>query len=321
MPSWSLYHGISCQSLRVTPRTNIRSFSKSTTKSAEASIQGIIHGVRGSINNVPVLVSTASETKYNVISEEFAHQCRLEIRKYTDTFVVGDGREISAVGKTNASWQFDGEAVGMETVEFVVLSRCSRPVIFGNNFLRHTRTLRTNWHRLKWETAEPDFSCVHILGDSPQSIAGTIGRNPVHALPATGCDINLVSEKYVHSLKLSHRVREERKNPIKLMDGSMVKSVGEIGLTWAFGDERFLDSWPWLRFSVLPDCPYDVVLGRDLLFNSNAFLRYSGCLRKETPSSHKLEAGITIMPSILLAFSKKPSTVALILRSKKNTDQ
>lgn len=202
-------------------------------------VDGLVHGVRGSINDEPVFASTAPEIKVNVISESFAHQCKLEIQKSRNSFILGHGRKIESVGKTSAIWQFDRETMDKGRADFVVLSKCSRPVILGNDFLSQTQTLTTNWHRLRQQAIPAeDFSCVHIFGDSPHSIAGRIRKQPIYALPATGCEVNLVSEEYILSRGLGHKVDKRRKTWLKLIDGSLLQASGEIRMPWAFGDEK-----------------------------------------------------------------------------------
>jgi len=215
---------------------------------------------------------------------------------------------VKPTGTAKAVWQFDGEVMDKGVVDFVVLPDCSRPVIFGHDFLDRTGTMTSNWHRLRVEAVPAeDFSCVHILGEPPQCIAGRIRKVPVHALPATGCEINLISERYLLLRDLGDKVNKDIKDWIKLTDGRLVQTTGVIRMSWAFGSEKWLNIWPGLYFSVLPDCPYDVVLGQELLYDSNAFLRYSDCFRKTIPNScHLLQAGIAVTPSIILAFRRKP---------------
>jgi len=112
-------------------------------------IVALRHGIYSNIRKVPVCASTASDTKYNVISEALASQCGLKIHSWSTPLMIGSGSRATAIGKVLTEWKFEGERRQNSSIGFLVFPCCSRPVALGNDFLKSTSTMITNWHRLK----------------------------------------------------------------------------------------------------------------------------------------------------------------------------
>lgn len=270
-------------------------------------VQTSVYGIYGSVNGTPVHATAASETRLNIISADFAKECRLEIGPLKHSCTLANSTRIESIGKATGIWQFDGEFF-QRAIEFLVLPESSRPVVLGLDFLSRTRTLKTNWHRIRSRRVfEEPFYCLHLLDHAPRVIAGTVNGEPVLAIPSTGCEMNLVSESYLQRRGLDSRMLKDDAQQVKLADGSLAQTTGRIRMRWRFGDEGLLDSWS-LTFLVMRDCLYDVVLGQDLLYQSNAFLQYEDCFRDVDSArirSTGFHAGIASVPFFMLAFQRK----------------
>lgn len=268
-----------------------------------------LYGIHGLVNGAAVYAAPASETRLNLMSAGFARECGIDVRPFRYACSLAHGKKIESVGRGTAMWQFQGEFM-RRSVEFLILPETSRPVILGSGFLACTHTLTTNWHRIRKQTVPASgVHCLHLLDCPPGAVAGTVRGEPVLAVPGTGCEINIISDAYVQRRGLEKRVhREEWDRPwVRLANGSLVKTQGRISLSWRFGDEGVMSSWA-LDFWVLENCDYDVILGQDVLFGSNAFLAYEDCFKNRKPTSRfndPLEAGVSPLPALMLAFRRK----------------
>jgi len=249
--------------------------------------RSILYGVHGHINDQRIFAATATETVANVISESFAAECGLQISSLTtrQRLSMPDGGEVQPVGITAADWTFKGERASRVSVDFLVLRSTSRPVILGDEVLRRTGTIGVNWRRLRLApTAAENFSCIHMLGDRTNTIAGTIGWVPVYAVAATGSEVNLISQDFVEkhwSMRLKARSLGDD-HSVKLIDGRTFPIERTVVFRWRYGSEYH--GWP-AEFVVFPGLPYDVVLGQQLLYGSGAFFNYAGYFRKERPTT------------------------------------
>jgi hypothetical protein len=266
--------------------------------------RSVLHGIHGKVNSTAVFASAASETNINVISEAFARDCELDISPYTQSqsLQIADGQTAAPIGITTAEWSFKDERTSETTVEFMVLASPSQPVILGADFLGRTNTLDTKWHRLQ-TTSVPgeDFSCVHILGDRPNSISGKLDSVPVSALAATGSEVNLVSMQFIEECGLKSRCKVPiEEHYVKLIDGFPISIERTIKLHWQYGsDQKF-----WLaEFVVLPNLMCDVVLGQQLLYGSGAFIKYAYCFESQRPTT--CQSGIAFPHSIFFGFAAK----------------
>lgn len=289
-----------------------RMFARQGSKPEFPKAVSILHGVHGHVNGRAVFASAASESITNVISETLARECSLHVSPAVsgEWLLLPDGREIKPVGIATGKWSFRGETSIQATVDFAVLKSPSRPLILGSDLLRSSRTTDINWHRLRTRTTEPeDFSCVHIVGEPPSSIAGKLEGNPIYALAATGCEVSLVSLDFVTKNYLKFKWKSPKEpHSLKFIDGGCIPIDKTIVLHWQYGDEW--TEWP-AEFVVVPGLPWDVVLGQQFLYGSGAFFRYVNCFRKARPTSR--QAGISAMPSLLmLSFAAKPGEFPFI---------
>lgn len=270
-----------------------------------------VYGIYGSVNGAKVHATPASETGLNLMSAAFAKESGIEVRPFAHRCTFANGLESGPLGTAFGDWQFEGEFL-QHRVQFVVLPETSRPVVLGADFLMRTETLDTHWHRIReGRIDDDDFHCLHICDDVPQSVIGTLAKQPVLAVPATSCEMNIVSQAYVALRDLEDNVRSDdcSRRCLKLADGTYIRSKGRIHLPWRFGNEGWMDTWG-LDFDVVEDCRYDVILGKDVLYKSDAFITYEDCFKSMEPSScttSLLRSGISKLPFFMLAFRKRPS--------------
>ena len=267
----------------------------------------VVHGLHGTVNGHDAFATLASETSKNVISAELAEKYHLRIQptKATNKYVLPNGETAKPIGITKGEWTFRGESASKTLLDFLVLKSPSRPLILGNDLLDESNTLDINWHRVRTISIEPeDYSCVNMLGEAQDSVAGRLNGTPIYAVAATGCEVNLVSEDFVDEHCSKHDLRRPTEpHSLKLIDGTFLPIKKTVVLTWQYGDER--DRWR-AEFVVVDDLPYDVVLGQEFLYGSGVYFRYADCFRDQRPTC--MRTGISFKPSLLmLAFAPKPS--------------
>lgn len=236
------------------------------------------HGIYGSIDGKPVFATAATESRFNVISREMAESCHLPISQHSSTLGQGYCGQSTTIGRCNVMWTFEGDFMDQVPVEFHVLPKCPSSIVLGLPFLMRTKTLTRNWHRLRVRQIPmpPQHTpSLHLLDITQHAIVGTLAKQRVLALPATGSDLNAVSETFVRARGLAHRIEQEDWDiyPVGLIDGRIIETQGTVTLPWRFGDGRMWDNWH-TDFAVLQDIPYDVILGRQLLYESGAYSRY-----------------------------------------------
>jgi hypothetical protein len=265
--------------------------------------RSVLHGVHGHINGTAIFASAASETSINVISRAFAHECGLKISPSpstsTECLVLPSGQNAETIGIASAEWTFKGEMFSKIGINFIVLESSSRPVILGADILQRTRTFDLNWHRIQTTSVPAEnFSCVHILGDLSNSIAGRLDSIYLSALAATGSEVNLVSMRFIEDSGLKSDLRTPlEEHWVKLVDGSYIPIDRTVVLNWQYGDES--KHWP-AEFVVVSDLPCDVVLGQQFLYGSGVFFRYTDCFRARRPTT--IRSGIGAAPVLLRGF-------------------
>jgi hypothetical protein len=275
-----------------------------------------IHGLHGVLNGVAVFTSPAAESCYNVISARFAKHCGLSIRGKPHDLVLANGRKTRCLGRTTGNWSFRGEIIHNQELDFLVLPECTRDVVLGHKVLQETQTLNTNWHRLeKLETYHDAdaMPCTQVLGHVKHRIVGTLEKKRLHAVPGTGSEVNILSEDCLRERGLLWLLERDTQRFLKLIDGSEVKTVGQVRAAWRFGRDR----WPWqthiVTFDVLSDCPHDVVLGQKLLFESFAYICHAECFvehSSNTPSYWQpMRSGAALVPAFM-RLGAAPKTAA-----------
>ena len=220
----------------------------------------------------------------NIISKHLAEALGLELFKYEsesdNSFRLPTGKMIHAIGFVKASWQFLWEPLLLREQVLAVLPECVFDVLIGSPFLRLTKSMSTNKHRISRMPRANGLRvrCVNLVGCPSQRMMGMLGSEPVAALPDYGSEPNLISHEYAKSRGWVYDSSVEYKNLIMFADGSTDETAGEITLPWTFGNWT-RGSTQTVRFSVLHGCVFDVILGQDFLDDTDAFARYPESFR------------------------------------------
>jgi hypothetical protein len=170
-------------------------------------------------------------------------------------------------------WRFSKEKKEYN-IACAVLETCTPGMILGGNFLRDTKTLTENAHRLISKMIQiPSRRHVHLLGSQRQRVWGKLNGEMSTALPDLGSDVMLISEKYAQRMGL--HVDKERDHQVELefVDGSRSFTDGIVyDVEWEFGDSgtKFTTNFYVLRG--LEDV--DIVLSNDFLDRCKAFTTY-----------------------------------------------
>lgn len=265
-----------------------------------------IYGVEGDLNGIPAFASIATESRHNVVSSSFIRECGLTSESSRTAGQNARGLKIGSEGSIKATWTFSEDDGSDHQATFEVLPHCPHSILLGQDFVQRTKTLTTNWHRVRRKDVESTLDpSVNLFGQSSFCVFGSISGEPIHALAATGCERSLVSAKFVQRRKAHRGIFGSKKAHVAFVDGTTAQTHGRIAGVWAFGDDPYADAF-LVEFGILPDLPYDVVLGQDLLFGTNAFLNYPDFFHEHEPtlSSSDSSAGLHAIPLILL--STKP---------------
>jgi hypothetical protein len=253
----------------------------------------------GSVKNI-VSKSLATRENWEIRREP-------EDLKY---FEMGSGKCTRSIGRVRVPVQLPGKTLQTPKQWFYVFETCAVDMVLGMEFLEEAEVLTKNRHLLEACPAElRDFSALLWIG-SPKhdNSAGAVknrlrcsldGRDLV-AVADTGSDLNMMSFECAKRERFQIDTREEAKTWVKFGDGSMSRTIGQVyicslNLDWrttetpvskqilpSFSNNKGKvgigssqeddDEGPFCTvFHVLPGLPCDVIFGRDLLDQLDAF--------------------------------------------------
>lgn len=243
-------------------------------------------------------------SKDNIMSLDFANKLRLKIRSRPQDirqFQLGNGKIVQSIGRARAGVDLIGSPLGQRRRWFSVFATCPVPLIFGKRFLIKTEIYAKNAHLLEDCPAEQDDmpSLLWIGGHRRQMICSLDGHD-LAAVADTGSDLNFISSKCAKRLRKASltidRRREARKR-IRFGDCSESETTGQLyvenlgldrrneGSTVSdigFSDDgmsapktsqesTYASTSLGQIFHVLPSLPCDLILGRQLLEQTDAF--------------------------------------------------
>jgi len=243
----------------------------------------------------------------NIMSESFARECNLKIRrrpKDIKTFELGNGKYIPSIGRVSVSVQLPGHVFDCRKHWFYVFATCPVPVILGMPYLDEAEIFTRNRHLL--ETCPPELGRISTLlwiasprqksHESPRNrFMCSLDRHKLEAVADTGSDLNLMS---LHCAKREgFRIDRRREARIRIQVGNATEAetVGQVqvhsfSLNWreapTLEDTSQSDHAPGalqhdekeddedndeIIFHVLPGLPCDVIFGRELLEQADIF--------------------------------------------------
>ena len=185
-------------------------------------------------------------------------------------------------------WTFEDRPDEPYMLVFHLLPDCAHSIILGNAFLAETETLTRNRHRIQVETVHGQgIQHVNVAGSLNQRLIGCLDGMETLALPDTGSEVHIVSEAYARKRGFDINTNHEHRNILRLANGSVQETVGQIEADWTCGEGGGGGS-KTLTFEVLAGCPYEVIIGQGLLFDDDVFLTPADWL-VEDPSSNAEE--------------------------------
>lgn len=281
------------------------------------------------LQNKEQIACPDSGSEKNIMSETFANQNNLPISRTgrdIKQFELGSGKIIRSMGRVSASVELLGSTLGRKRRWFYIFPTCPVPLILGMAFLAEAEILTKNRHMLENCPSElSNISSLLWIGSprnrcSPRNRMKCCldGRNLV-GIADTGSDLNFMSLHCAKREGFYIDTREEARRCVQLGDGTEAETIGQVyvsnlSLNWrepsteptpesnptpedptsAEPSSQQKESFSTV-FHVLPGLPYDVILGRDLLYEMDAFNHCPDLLCTQTSrKSHLFELNILI---------------------------
>lgn len=243
--------------------------------------------LEGFVDGKYVQVKPDTGAQANFMSLSFAESLGLaldqEDMESRIGFPMANGQNIWSVAQVSARWRFKNAVSDSYELKFFVLEKLIYDVVIGDEFLQSTQTMSVYEHRLSW--APRSKSILHIrhvnlLGDPNQRIRGILDEKSTSALPDSGAEPNLVSYDYAKRRGwLTCRLSGDR-NLLQYPDGSLSKTEGQVHAIWQFNRGQEFHAKREVSFEVVRNLQFDIVLGQDLLEDTNAYTDQADCFHE-----------------------------------------
>ena len=228
------------------PRTPIRD-TNARTETTFASLQKIFH-LRSRPQCLPIYVDrylvdacADSGSPINCIRADYAGYLGAIIQPVVRQFKLPiQGHFIHSIGVTTLKCSFPAQRSSKLPTEFLVFPRLACKVIFGNGFLTSTKTLSKHRYRLKDVEAAHTTPVIRSVGSTGlTTVECWLDEIPIHSLPDTGADLNLISANLAASIAArrvnqSTEINDSEVTTIEFADCSTVTTRGTIRLTISF---------------------------------------------------------------------------------------
>ncbi|GKT54382.1 hypothetical protein ColTof4_13828 [Colletotrichum tofieldiae] len=199
---------------------------------------------------------------------------------------MANGKFVDTIGSFKAVWKFASDPTKSWKITFYVVNKLVHDAVLGKDFLMCSETMTKHRHRLS-RLKKPihtlqglQMLSVNNIGAVTQRLQGMIVGDPVEALPDSGSEPNLLSLNYVIRRGFHDLVNTNDIRMIQLADGTVQKTMGSMWLNWAYASSSGDNSDKWfehfVEFHVLDGCAYDVILGQDVLKDTDAFVTHEG---------------------------------------------
>lgn len=239
------------------------------------------------VKALPDTGSTQNVIDKNLVQSLFPYKPVHPVDEFTDNLLVAPDRQpIPCIGKIHLSWMFKGESE-KHCLSFYVVENCSKAVIIGNGFLRQTETMSNHRHRLELtKPCESDIPPGHLLSEGVnearqdeclrQLIRGRINETDAVASLDTGCEANLMSDKYAKSHKLTIMPLSTSEQHVKYANGRRGDMLGQVEVDWSFSDTS--DKAAKVVFYVLKTCIHPVIFGQRFIFSEDPWCNHEPAL-------------------------------------------
>lgn len=273
---------IGCQLPFKTYRKQKRQRRSNKTRRRIMVLPGLING-----SKVSALPDTGAGR--NMMSERFARSQKIQVRRGPEsrsTYKLANGRSVRSRGIAVVRWKFGEKEVEEYKLEFHILPDCVYDVIIGQEFLEASDTLSANRHRLQLQESTPrDVRYVNLCGSPCQTLLGFIDGEPIGALPDTGSEVNIMSELYAERRGYKINKIESDMDELQFADGSSQRTIGKIDARWAFNDDP--GGSVTITFEILSQCPYEVIIGQNILYDHDVYNKHTACLVKNVADKRK----------------------------------
>lgn len=310
------------------------------------------------IKNKEHVACPDSGSAKNIMSESLANECGLKIRrtpKDIKQFELGSGKRISSLGRVRVPVELLGNTLGRKKCWFYIFLTCPVPLILGMPFLEEGEILTKNRHMLESCPAElSNISSLLWIGSSCSSTSPhnrfecSLDGHELEAVADTGSDLNLMSLKCAKREGFQIDRRREARRRIRIGDGTETETIGQVciynlSLDWRKAPtttDRLVDNnntdstshetSPEMDgtnfgtiFHVLPGLPCDIIFGRNLLDQTDAFnlcpsLYPTRQLKKDNP--FELNVLISLGPvSISLPLPRRRRQLPVPIPDRKET--
>lgn len=234
----------------------------------------------GFINNHKISALPDTGAARNMMSASYARKHKIPIlqeSEYRRSFKLANGKTVRSRGIARITWAFNDRQDKTYDLEFHILADCPCDVLIGAKFLQETETLSVHRHRLKkCKVSTRDIRFVNLCGSPSQLLLGLLNSESISALPDTGSEVNLISEKYARDHELIIDTDDDSRGLLQFADGTTQEALGQVTAQWAFRDD--IDNPINVTFEVLAECAYDVILGHEILYRHEAYVKHRTCL-------------------------------------------
>ena len=235
--------------------------------------------ILGTLNGHNVAAFPDTGSTQNIMTMAFATRHGLPILQDPEHLTIvtlANGQKVTTSGTVNAKWAFATDPSERHELTFDILSSCAHDVLLGQPFLEATETMSLHQERITSRTVYRGGTyAVNAIGTSQLRVRGKINGTEALGLPDTGCETNIMSLAYAQAQGLSIDSDLDHQGLLMFADGSTQSTVGQVYTTWEFGDGGGAHN---MMFQVLDGCPYDIVLGQDILYDTKAFLTHAASM-------------------------------------------
>ncbi|KAK9782239.1 hypothetical protein AB5N19_09825 [Seiridium cardinale] len=249
---------------------------------AERKTPGVLV-VLGIFENKDMYAIPDTGTEYIIIARSLVDRLKIRsrIKKSGDTLQLrmANGRSTPVSGVIEATWCFGKDISQPWKILFHILEDSVYDLVLGNSFLMETQTMPHNKERLARiprPTNALSVLQVNLLGVPSQRLRGTLENASALALPDSGSEPNLLSWKFTKIMGWERKINTADRRLLQIADGSASETEGSIIAIWEFWKKGTAKATRLaVGLHVLYECAYDLILGQDVLEETDAFLEHA----------------------------------------------
>jgi hypothetical protein len=245
-----------------------------------------VRGVKGKVNGHRVHALADTGAGCNIMVASLARRLGFDASadhaaRRRPRLRMANGKTVATLGSFEVVWEFStpSDKLTHWRLVFHVLQDFLYDVVLGNEFLMRSETMSRHQHRLSRMPRPPRLPLVlssNNIGTVSQRALGFLNGLSVQALPDSGSEASLLSLDYIRRRGWLSEVDVTDVYTLQFPDGSVRRTYSTINADWAWSgstNSYRLGLYPGLpvKFHVLEGCPYDAIVGQDMLEESDAF--------------------------------------------------